>query len=561
MLLRGAGLSAIRLFTISLLLGACASHTNPTTAPLTPLPTTQPSPSIAPFSISKHRSALRHPDIIESLYAQPDFSPLWLSVRGLSEAGQQLLQQLAETSADEIYPYPYHLDAIYQALAEQPTSAADILALDTLFTDAFISYAEDVFSQRLLPSNMPASTSATQPVSTAGTDYQLPDIAALLNRDTSQLPQLVRQLSPQHPDYARLRRALDFYQGLANSGLWQPLAEGPTLELGMQGNDIAHLRQLLRLYGDYPPRRNSSSHSIPAADQFDHTLELSVRQFQTRHGQTADGKVGRITRRLLNTSPSYRVKQIALTMKRWRELPARLGDRYLWVNLTDYRLQLVEQGEVRLDMRTIVGQRKRPTPVMQNTVNTLVLNPYWNLPRKIAEEDYLPKLRQQPDYLTQRNIKILPDWGTSTPIAPDSIDWQTLNPQNFPYRLRQDPGPGNALGHIKFVIPNSRAIYLHDTNARYLFNRRSRAISSGCIRVEKPYALARYLLRGSDWAPGRFHRTIDSGETRQIHLSQPVPVYLFYTTVWVDQRNTIQFRDDIYRHDQLLGPPHLQAAL
>lgn len=505
---------------------------------------------------------LNYPDTLATLYVGNEYEPLWLDGRELSTAGLLLWQSLAETSADEAYPYGYHLDLIarYRQVAEQEPAALN--ALDLLLTDAFIAYYDDVFSDRLYPGTMvrlgrngPAMT----PVN--GRSRHHDTLVALLQhiRTDDARAQLLQEMTPDHPDYLRLRDALQHYQLLAAARRWRPLPDGPTLERGMVTPEVGQLRRLLILYGDHPAP--AAALPVLTEDTFDAELEQSLKRFQHRHGQTADGRAGPITRRLMNIPPEYRVKQIAFNMKRWRELPRQLGERYIWVNLTDYSLQLIRQQEVELEMRIIIGSSYRPTPVFQKVVSTLVFNPYWNVPRRLVVNDILPEARKDPAYLTRKRIRVFADWDSTTPIPLDSIDWSKANSRNFRYLLRQDPGPHNSLGRIKFMIPDSDAIYLHDTNDRSLFKRGTRAISSGCVRVEKPLELATALLAGSRWDRQRIANTINSGQTRHVGLLEQVPIYLFYATAWMGADGQMQFRDDIYGLDNVIGPVQQHAAL
>lgn len=522
---------------------------------------------------------LNHTPTLARIYANTNYHTLWLEDQQLSSAGQLLLQSLTETSADNIYHYSYHLDLIQKHLQAAEVNSDALNALDMLMTDAFVAYANDVFSDKLYPSTMKQHLKTLQTVGYTNSSRYSPSSSLGNERDTGNhdhivqlvghiqtqeaLTELLQQMVPNHPDYTRLRKALGRYQALASSDKWQPLNSGPTLELGMQDPQVGQLRDLLTLYGDYQPDQPGLfSHWMagpPEKEQeviyntFDRGLEHSLRQFQRRHGQTVDGRAGPVTRRLLNVPPEYRVRQIAFNMKRWRELPRDLGDRYLWVNMTDYKLQLISHDKVELDMRIIIGKSYRPTPVMQKHVSTLVLNPYWNVPRRLVVNDILPEARKDPEYLEKKHIRIFENWESTTPIPASSIDWESANSRNFHYRLRQEPGSYNSLGRIKFTIPDSDAIYLHDTNAPELFNKEKRTISSGCIRVEHPLELAQALLKDTRWDNGKIQQTLDSGQTRHVRLMEDVPIYLFYATAWVDDSQKIQFRDDIYKLDRLVN--------
>ncbi len=510
---------------------------------------------------------LNHFHTVNKIYARTNYKLLWLRNYELAPTGQLLLQHLQETSADQIYDYQYHLTYIQQRLHHLQTLPKDATALDILLTDAFVSYAEDVLSEKLLPSFMTHLPKGLRPVAyhdglTEGpVDHD--NIIRLLgqNHSPGALTKVLKSMTPAHQDYERLRNAMERYQQLAQNGDWAPLPDGPSLVKGQQSPEVGQLRRLLSQYGDYPIKRglleqwfsDDTPLTETQANSFDEELELSLKQFQARHGQDADGKAGRITRRLLNTPPSYRIKQIALNMKRWRELPKDLGDRHIWVNMTNYTLQLMNRGIAELEMKVIIGKSRRKTPVMQQSISTVVLNPYWNVPRRITVVDILPKARKDLSYLKERNINVYENWTSTEPVPLESIDWQNMTRRNFPYRLRQDPGENNALGEVKFVIPNDDSIYLHDTSHPELFELDKRALSSGCVRVEKPMELARAVLKGSRWTDEKIQQTLDSGKTRYLRVPHKIPTYLFYATAWVDDNGNIQFRDDIYQRDRLVN--------
>lgn len=506
---------------------------------------------------------LHHLHTISKVYDHTGYNMLWMDGFKLTNPGKQLLQQLTETSADQLLDYQYHLSYIQQRLHNLQYTPRSATALDILMTDAFISYAEDVLSDTLLPAALKERASGIRPVAYHGhyDPINHDDIVKLLaeNQHPRKLSKVLNNMAPTHDAYKGLRLALEQYQDMQQS--WQPMSTGPTLRPGEKHPQIQELRSMLRLYGDYPLQQNALMDWLaddePTTEQalqtLDKPLTASLRQFQQRHGMSGDGVLDQATRQLLNTPPSQRIRQIALNMKRWRELPTDLGSRYIWVNMTDYQLQLVNRGRTELDMKVIIGKTYRRTPQMHEAISTLVLNPHWNVPSRIARQDILPKVKKNPDYLKQNNMRVLESWGNPVELDPDNIDWSQLNSHNFTYRFQQDPGPGNALGTVKFVIPNDSSIYLHDTSQPELFKRNKRAFSSGCVRVEKPMALARALLKGKrGWGNEHINETLASGETRYVRLPEKVPTYLTYLTAWVDKEQRIQFREDIYKKDKLV---------
>jgi len=513
----------------------------------------------------QENNTLHHIGTVGRIYARTNYQMLWLDGFTLAPTGELLLQQLLETSADQLIDYQYHLSYIQQRLHNMQMTPRAATALDIQLTDAFISYAEDVMSNQLLPDSL-RKQKLLQPVayhpSQNSHSINHDNIIRLVSENQSrrQLNKVLHGMAPKHNDYKQLRLALIQYQELAKH--WQPLSEGPTLKLGQRHPQVVELRELLSLYGDYPLHKNillewfadDTPLTEKQAQTLDESLAASLKQFQQRHGMQTSGKLDKQTRKHLNVPPLQRIRQIALNMKRWRELPADLGERFLWVNMTDYSLQLINHGAPELEMKVIIGKTYRKTPALKESINTLVLNPSWNVPRRIGLYDILPQARKDTAYLTSRNIRVLESWSNPVEVPIDTIDWKNATARNFKYRFQQAPGDNNALGSVKFVIPNDMSIYLHDTSHPELFARHKRALSSGCVRVEKPMQLARALLKGKkNWGNSRIDSQLESGETQYVKLPKPVPTYLAYLTAWVDKDQLIQFRDDVYQRDQIVS--------
>jgi murein L,D-transpeptidase YcbB/YkuD len=291
---------------------------------------------------------------------------------------------------------------------------------------------------------------------------------------------------------------------------------------------------------------------MPHPATFDATVALAVRRFQARHGLTDDAVVGQQTLHALNVPIQERIDQIIVNLERWRWLPEDLGDYYIIVNIAGFRLDVVENETSILDMRVVVGQPYRRTPVFSDRIRYLVLSPYWEIPPSIAVRDKLPLVKRDPGYLATQGYELLSGWGDQErAIDPAEVDWSRVTAQNFSYRMRQRPGPYNALGAVKFMFPNKFAVYLHDTPSRELFGQTARAFSSGCIRLERPFDLAELLLGDqADWTRSAIETAAGAGSEQTVRLTRPVPVHLLYWTAWTDPSGgVIQFRDDIYGRD------------
>jgi murein L,D-transpeptidase YcbB/YkuD len=289
----------------------------------------------------------------------------------------------------------------------------------------------------------------------------------------------------------------------------------------------------------------------PDATLFDATLERAVRTFQQRHGLDADGIVGLQTLAALNIPVEERIRQLEINMERWRWVPRELGPRYLLVNIANFALEVVEQNHPVLTMRTVVGRPDRQTPALQATLSQVVLSPYWHVPRRIAVQDKLPLIRKNPNYVAQQGFQVMQGHHV---VDPATINWSQMTSTHFPYRLRQLPGALNALGRIKFPLPNPFDVYLHDTPSRDLFHKSVRAFSSGCIRLEKPLELTAYLLREDPaWTPDKIRVASERPREQVVPLAHPLPVYVLYWTAWTDADGSVHFRPDLYERDKALG--------
>jgi len=339
------------------------------------------------------------------------------------------------------------------------------------------------------------------------------------------------------------------YQNIKKSGSWHTVPAGSKIRKGDAGKRIAALRLRLMASNDLEDPNNGNP------EYFDDALEDGVKRFQARHGLKVDGIVGFNTLSALNVSLEDRIQQIKLNMERWRWLPQDLGARYILVNTADFRLKVIENEQTLKTIRAIVGKKDRPTPMLSRKMIYLELNPYWNIPHKIALNDILPCIKKDPDYLMDKGIRIFENWtADAKELNPGSIDWDRIGKDNFIYKLRQDPKSSNALGRVKFMFPNEFSIYLHDTPSRELFDRTKRAFSSGCVRVEKPMELAAYLLSDNPkWDLQELIAAVDSKKTRAISLPSPINIHILYWTAWVDNDGITQFRENIYGRDRQLN--------
>jgi murein L,D-transpeptidase YcbB/YkuD len=435
----------------------------------------------------------------------------------------------------------------------------DLADLDLLLTDAFFLYGVHVSLGAPRLDALDAQWFE---------ERQKTDLALALQQalETNQIDDTLRSLPSQHPEYGKLREALARYRKLAAHGGWLQFPPGFDLRPGDQDERIPKLRVRLQVTGELappPPPKSAASGKqarnkkerppIPGgSNMYDTTLVQAVKRFQKRHGLAADGVIGGGTLAALNVPIETRIRQIIANMQRWRELPTDLGNRYVAVNIPNFTLDVIENEQLALHMKVIVGKmvEERHTPTFTANMTHIVLNPYWHVPKSIAEKELFPLSKKNPQYFAQNNFivrrvaieKQIPD--------PNATDGSMISKTVYRYDLKQEPGPKNALGRVKFIFPNSYGVYLHDTPSKDFFNRSVRTYSHGCIRIEKPIDLAEYLLRGTEkWTRSAILDTIGQQKEKKVSLPEAIPVYIQYWTAWVDDKGIVQFRNDIYGYD------------
>ncbi len=491
---------------------------------------------------------LLHP--VARFYQREGFQPAWTSPVGLLPQGEILLQAMARAAEAGLLADDYRLPYIenigshglYASTARPLLRLAPHVQFDVMLTARMLRFAQHLSQGRVTPEALPQKWFARRRPSTR-------DIPTELARalDENRLAAYIESLHPKGQAYGDLRKTLGRYEAIKRSGGWPTILPGPALRIGDNGPRVDALKRRLSMTADLP------ADTPTAHDGIDAIVEAAVKRYQRRNGLTPDGVVGQHTRAELNISVERRITQMQLNMERWRWLPDSLGDRYILVNIPAFELCVVE-ANTRIDsMRVVVGKKRRQTPVMSGRMTYLEINPYWNIPQKIARKDILPKIINDPAYLTRQGIRVFDSWDRQArELDPAGIAWETISKRYFPFRLRQDPSIYNALGRVKFMFPNPHSIYIHDTPGKTLFDHRERTFSSGCVRVEAPEALAQYLLSERGWDRARLESAIDRGQRRTMLLTRPIPVHLVYFTAWVDDHGRVNFRKDIYERDRRL---------
>ncbi|WP_333795426.1 L,D-transpeptidase family protein [Hyphomicrobium sp.] len=337
----------------------------------------------------------------------------------------------------------------------------------------------------------------------------------------------------------RLSRAIDRYRDIVAAGGWPTLPDRITLRLGDSGTHIATLRRRLEINGDVRPGGDRY--------QFDSVLEAGVKRYQIRNGLEPTGIVYGITQRALNVPAETRLRQLELNLTRMQDwLPRALAPRVILMNSASFELQAIANGRVEVTSRTVAGKRATPTPVVSSAIRAINLLPYWHVPTSIARAALIPAIRKDPSYLYREHIRVFSSFGGEE-IDPAVVNW--WGPEANRYVFRQDPGPHNALGLLRFDMPNKHIVYLHDTPMQSLFRSFERAYSAGCVRTENYLEVAAWILAGEGgWTRQALEDAIAASQRKTIKVSQPVPVHFIYLTAW-EENGTVQFRNDLYNLD------------
>lgn len=473
-------------------------------------------------------------------------------------AALQATQVLADAGAEGLEPQDYGAEPLLRAIAgasQGPAlDEASAARLEATLAAALHRYLTDLHAGRIDPRQIHAEFTALPARDFDAAAYlqaalAAPDFAGAL-----------RAAAPRVPLYASLRALLAHYRTLAGHPAWAtplpPLPGKRKLEPGQPWAGLPQLAQRLVALGDLPE-------GTQPAPVYDVVLQDGVQAFQQRHALAADGVLGKGTLAQLEVAPAQRARQITLAMEQLRWTPLQLAPRMIVVNVPEFVLRAYEvrggATTVALTMKVIVGKSvKTHTPLFDEPMRFIEFSPYWNVPPSIAREETVPRLRRDSAYFTQQGFEFVNGSGQAvTELSPDHLNAVLQGTM----RLRQRPGPRNALGDIKFVFPNHSNIYLHHTPSTQLFARERRDFSHGCIRVEDPVALARFVLQDDPaWTPERIREAMGQGQSHTVRLPQPVPVVLAYSTTLVKNGRPYFFAD-IYGHDLLLDQTLRRNAL
>ena len=469
---------------------------------------------------------------IAALYAEHEFKPLWTDKGILDQSGDSLFALLKHANEYGLVPANYRVNKIDSLLKTSDGAdgidAVKISNAELLLSDGLFKMAVHINKGRLDPDSlwpqwkMPALREKLMPLLTKAIHEK-------------KLRSLMDSLEPRSEQYQQLKLALTAFRKEFSNSNWDSL---PPIE-----KDTNTFYSLLK-------QRLIASH------QYDSTLSISdekklikaLKKFQLQHGLNDDGKIGKYTYAALNVSRLNSERRIEVNMERWR-WENDPGKRYAWVNIPSFKLKVLDADTIYTEAKVITGDVKHHTPTLKSSISYFIIYPYWNVPYKIASEEILPRIQWDTIYLHKNNFDVL-DWNNNV-VDPKTINWKKYNKTNLPYKFRQQEGEDNSLGVIKFMFNNPFGVYLHDTNSKRLFNKEVRALSHGCIRMENPWVLAEYLIKGEKkYNTDSLYTYYEKEQKMTIPLRKPLTLYIKYFTCEVDSTGQLMFYTDIYDLDK-----------
>ena len=494
-------------------------------------------------------SPLHSPSELFSFYSDRAFEPSWSVNQILTCNALELRLLIQQAEFEGLVPEDYHLEGLNPFFEKffngTPLTPLELAKVDFLLSDAFILYANHIYSGKVHPEHINGSWEIIQKVNEPKVLEKL-NLAVTQNEVRTQ----IFGLHPKFAIYKRMRQSMIKYLDLQKEQVdekWETIKIKDAIELSQANPQINTIRKRLLFWADLDDYQVQEGNG----DIYDSLLMEGVKNFQQRNGLQADGVLGKATIEALNKNPKELIKQVSVNMERLRWLPDTTVNEFILVNIANYGMDYIREMDTLLHSNAIVGKTYRKTPVFNAGMSYLVFSPTWTVPPTILKNDVIPAVKKNLNYLTAKNMRILDFSGQE--INPSTINWKSVNGNNFKYMVRQDPGKDNALGQVKFMFPNKHNVYIHDTPSRTLFSKEDRALSSGCIRIQKPFELAKLLLADQpDWTDELIKKAMSSSKAESVSLTRKIPVIILYLTFWTDSKGKEQVRKDIYSRDDEL---------
>lgn len=520
-----------------------------------------------------------HRKEIIAFYKERDFKPRWFSPYGIAKRAKLLLELMSNAEEEGLRAQDYlpgSLSGFSDQLDSIAGSPSALAKFEIELTAAALEYSHHISAGRVKPSRISKlHTLAAKPVAPKEVLHQL---GSNLRADT-----YLASLHPMIPQYGYLKMALAKFRNKSKTEEVIYVPAGSLIRAGSADSRLELIAGRLKQMGFYSmspkePKASEPNDSMSTmSTQTDNTasepqitetpqtteaipgermvydadLIQAVKDMQEQAGLRRDGVIGNRTIAALNAQSGVdKIEKILLTMERLRWLPQDLTSKYVFVNQAFYETWMMDNGKEIFRSDVIVGKPLHQTAVFSDTMERVVLNPRWYVPRSIIYNEMIPKLYNNPYYLQDQGYEVMDVRGNFVDSA--SVNWGQYTQSTIPYNVRQPSGPRNALGRVKFLFPNKHAIYMHDTPSRSLFKRTMRSLSHGCVRVQKPIKFAEIILGTEGWSRSKIERAIATGQNQTVELSTKIPVYLGYYTAWADAKGNVQVRNDVYKRDRTL---------
>lgn len=472
--------------------------------------------------------------LLPELYKKYNFRLIWtnqISVR-------QLIDAIKDSYHDGLVPEDYHLSHIQElqrTLIVKPDPVTQA-RLDIILTDSLIRLGYHLLMGKVDPESLDSNWNMTRPLIEMNATLKMS-----VYIDNAQITKLIAGFRPQADSYHELKRALASYRKIQAKGGWPLVPAKGILNSGMGDQGVLTIRRRLAATGDIPESDMESA-------LYDNEFKDGIKRFQQRHSLEVNGLVDKITLSAMNIPVEVRIDQLRVNLDRARWVLRNLPQNFVVVDIAGFNVQYIRSDQLAWKTRAIVGSSYRKTPIFRSDIRFIIFNPTWTVPPTILKEDILPKIKQNPEYLRNKNMVVLSQKGIQ--IDPSTIDWTQYPGISFPYLIRQRSGPENTLGQVKFMFPNKHAVYLHDTSKKAGFKRIERALSSGCIRIQNPLHFAKLLLMDKPgWDREKINAIVESREQTHVNLSRPLKIIFLYRTAEVDHEHRVLFKQDIYDRD------------
>lgn len=490
--------------------------------------------------------------VIHRFYGERNFQPAWIKDGKIPELAYEMRYEIGQSKFDGLNPVDYHFAALndyfsrFEAAKKQGKTLPDneLAAVDVLLTDAFIMMGSHLSLGKVDPENLKTSWNIQRNAPELVLDRRLEEAL-----NGGGIRKSLQALYPSFVIYRKMREGLrELYDDMERFekrpfAQWKPLKTDKSIKPDESNPMMPEIRKRLYFWG-YVDAYETVEDKV-----YDAELVVGIKKLQRRHGMEPDGVIGQGTIQALNQTPEMLIRTAAVNLERLRWLPDTIKDSELiLVNTANFQLDFLHNRDTVFTSKVIVGKSYHATPQFSAEMSYIVFSPTWTVPTSITRTEIIPAVKKNRNYLASKNMKLLNSSGGI--VDPASIDWAKVNPKTFPYTVRQEPGESNSLGLAKFMFPNKHSVYIHDTPSRSLFEREDRALSHGCIRIQRPFDFAKFLLsHDPTWTDERIRQAMRQPKEVTVTLNRKIPVAIIYMTYWANGGGEMFFRSDIYGRD------------